>query len=92
MVKDLLPIGSIIRLKGGKKRLMIYGIKQVDQGDEDKEYDYVGVCYPEGNMGLNTQYLFDNIDIEELYFRGYEDDERAEFMKKLDEYYSLNKG
>lgn len=26
---DLLPIGSVILLKEGKKRLMIYGIKQM---------------------------------------------------------------
>ena len=30
-VKELLPIGSVVVLKGGEKKLMIFGIKQTDQ-------------------------------------------------------------
>ena len=29
-VKELLPIGSVVLLKNGKKRVMIYGIKQTN--------------------------------------------------------------
>ena len=31
-VKDLLPIGSVVLLKDGEKRLMINGIMQTDAG------------------------------------------------------------
>ena len=27
-IKELLPIGSVVLLKGGKKRLMVFGVKQ----------------------------------------------------------------
>ena len=86
-IEDLLPIGSVITLKEGKKRLMIFGIIQSIQEDEVREYDYIGVPYPEGNIGQEYQYLFDHADVESVHFRGYEDAERQEFMKNLDEFY-----
>ena len=73
-------------MEGGEKKLMIYGVKQTDNEDQ-KEYDYIGVVYPEGNMGQGTQFLFNHSDIKEVYYRGYEDEERDEFIERLDEYY-----
>lgn len=87
-VKELLPIGTVVSLKNGTKRLMIYGIIQT-LGDEKKEYDYIGVPYPEGNMGQEYQYLFYHNDVEQIYFRGYEDIERQEFIFNLNEFYKL---
>ena len=89
-VKELLPIGSVVLLKKGKKRLMIYGIIQSDIENETEEYDYIGVPYPEGNMGPEYQYLFFHKDIEEIYFRGFEDIERQEFVKNLEKFYLGN--
>lgn len=85
-VKELLPIGSVVLLKGGKKRLMIYGIKQTDNATEI-EYDYISVLYPEGNMGEAGQYLFNHEDIEQVYFKGYEEEQREEFLENLSEFY-----
>ncbi len=88
-VEQLLPIGSIIRLKGAEKRLMIFGVRQSqDDEQEPREYDYVGVIYPEGHIGQELQFLFDHADIEEIVFRGYEDEERKEFLGKLQAFYS----
>ncbi|MBR5088499.1 MAG: DUF4176 domain-containing protein [Ruminiclostridium sp.] len=86
-MKELLPIGSIVILKGGKKKVMIVGLKQNDVDDKNKEYDYLGFLYPEGHIGKNFQYLFNHENIEEVFFRGYEDEEREAFIEKLDEYY-----
>ena len=83
---ELLPIGSIVLLKDANKRLMIYGVGQTDQS-ENKEYDYIGVMYPEGNMGDGSQYLFNHSDIERLDFRGFEDPERTSFLEHLKEFY-----
>lgn len=82
-IKDLLPIGSIVLLKDGEKRLMINGIMQSDVNGTGKDYDYMGVLYPEGHIGEGFQYLFNHEDINEIVFRGYEDTERAEFLNKL---------
>mgnify|MGYP000510393978 FL=1 len=86
-IKDLLPIGSVVRLHDGEKRLMIIGIMQSDASGNGKEYDYLGILYPEGHIGDQFQYLFNQEDIEEVIFRGFEDDERVEFLNKLTNLY-----
>lgn len=81
-----LPIGSVVRLKGGVKPLMIFGINQVDPEKPDMEYDYVSVPYPEGNIGVGFQYMFNQNDIEEILFRGYDTQERTDFLNALEAY------
>lgn len=85
-VKELLPIGSIVLLRGAEKRLMIFGVKQRNK-DDGLEYDYIGVVYPEGNMGDRTQFVFNHENIEKVFFRGFEDTERSFFIEKLDSFY-----
>lgn len=86
-IKELLPIGSIVLLKEGMKRLMINGIKQTEMEGEQKEYDYIGVLYPEGYLGDQFLYLFNHEDIDQVFFRGFEDEERGAFLDKLSELY-----
>ena len=86
-VKDLLPVGSIVLLKDGEKRLMVNGIMQMDTSGTGKNYDYVGVLYPEGHIGEGFQYLFNHEDINEIIFRGFEDEERFIFLQKLEQLY-----
>ncbi len=84
-IEEMLPIGSIVLLKNAEKRLMIFGILQ-SGGVSGKEYDYIGVPYPEGNLGSEYQYVFDQSDISEVSYRGYEDTEHREYRKALNEY------
>lgn len=84
--RQLLPIGSVVLLKGGRKKVMIYGVKQTDKSS-GIEYDYISVLYPEGNMGEAGQFLFNHSDIDEIYFRGCEDEERDRFIDKLARFY-----
>lgn len=86
-IKDLLPIGTIVLLEEGKKKLMIFGVKQTDN-ETGKEYDYIGVLYPEGNLGDKTQFLFNHENIMEIVFRGYEDEEREGFLQLLNDFYA----
>lgn len=81
-VRDLLPIGSVVLLKEGEKRLMVSGVKQTDL-ETDIEYDYLGYLYPEGHVGEEFQFLFNHDDIDEVVFLGYQDEERDEFLEKL---------
>lgn len=85
-IKELLPIGSVVMLKDGKKRLMIYGIKQTDQ-ETNIEYDYIAVLYPEGNLGQVGHYFFNHEDIEQVYYLGLNDLERQIFLEKLENFY-----
>ena len=43
-----LPIGSVVILKGAKRKLMITGYIQIDLKKLDKVYDYSGCLFPEG--------------------------------------------
>ena len=89
-IKELLPIGSIVLLKDGEKRLMIDGVMQSNEGGNGEEYDSLGVLYPEGHIGDQFQYLFNHEDIDKIIFRGYEDEERDSFIKKLTAFYEKN--
>jgi len=90
-ISGLLPIGSVILLCGGKKRLMIYGIKQVDT-ETKKEYDYIGVPYPEGNMGNEGHFFFNHEDIERIFYLGLNDAERQSFISRLEQFYNQRPG
>lgn len=73
-----LPIGSVVLLQEGKKRLMIYGRKLTDPSTK-KEYDYIGCLYPEGNLDSNSAFLFNHDQIDRLYFLGLQDREEDNF-------------
>lgn len=85
-VRELLPIGSVVILKEASKKAMIHGVKQINKAN-NVEYDYIAVVYPEGNMGDGTQFFFNHEAIDEVFFRGYEDEERNAFIERLVEYY-----
>ena len=40
MFKELLPIGSVVLLKGGIKKIMVTGIKPVSKDDDGTEQEY----------------------------------------------------
>lgn len=90
MIKDLLPIGSVVLLKGGVKKLVVMGIKQASVDSPDEEYDYMGVLYPEGYLGEDTMYLFNHTDINDIIFKGYSNPERDEFLDVVEEVYNLD--
>ena len=67
-MKDLLPIGSVVRLKEATKSLMIIGTMQVDA--EGKRYDYISCIFPEGYIDSDTFFTFQHEDIETVDFVG----------------------
>ena len=82
MNKQFFPIGSVVMLEGGEKRLMIYGILPVNGGDS-KTYDYIGCLYPEGFIDNEHCFLFNSEDIKSVEFVGYVDIEQQEFQAKI---------
>ncbi|GAB6933383.1 DUF4176 domain-containing protein [Calditerricola satsumensis] len=79
---DLLPIGSVVTVKGLEKKLMIYGRKQ-KRGGTNEIYDYVACMYPEGNISSQYNFFFNHKDIDKVIFRGYEDEEERFFRLQL---------
>lgn len=80
--KSYLPIGTVVLLKEGKKRLMIYGRKQFVKS-ENKEYDYMACLYPEGALNSRDVVLFNQEDIQMIYFIGFQDVEELRFRTLL---------
>lgn len=83
-MKDLLPIGSVVLLKNAKKKLMVCGRIQVDlDAGEEKVYHYSGCLYPEGLLDPNQLYLFNNEDIERVFYIGMQDEEEFRFRNYI---------
>ncbi len=78
MYEQLLPLGSVVLVRGARKRLMITGRLQVRVG-ENKVYDYSGCLFPEGLVSSDSLAFFDHSAIEHLYFVGFQDEEELSF-------------
>lgn len=83
---DYLPLGSIVLLKGGTRKVMIIsrGLN-VKRGDDTYFFDYGGVLYPEGLTG-NEMLYFDHDGIIKVYFHGYADTENDVVVTSLNDY------
>ena len=81
-VQELLPIGSVVRVKEANKDMMIIGVAQIS---DDEVYDYVAVLYPEGYLSEDEIYLFNREDLESISFLGYVDAQYQVFRKSLNE-------
>ena len=80
-----LPIGTVVMLKGGKKRTMITGFCSISDGDKSKVFDYSGCLYPEGFLSSNQTLLFNHDQIDKIYYLGLIDEEEKQFKQKLNQ-------
>lgn len=79
-----LPLGSVVRLKGAERRVMICGRLQQDAAT-DALYDYSACLYPMGFLGADQMILFNAGDIEEVTFIGSQDEEELKFRKYMED-------
>lgn len=84
-MKELLPLGTVVTLKQGKKRLMIIGRLQNKVGS-DIVYDYAAVLWPEGLIDSSHFYLFNESDIQILYYIGLQDTEEFNYRYVLEQH------
>lgn len=82
-LQHLLPLGTILTLKEGEKKVMIVGRIQKHE-ESGKLYDYAGVLYPEGMISSKELYLFYAEDIEYLYHIGMQDEEEFAFRAYIE--------
>ncbi len=83
---DFLPLGSIVLLKGGIRKVLIIGRGlNVKKDNETYFFDYGGVLYPDGLTG--DQMVYFNADgISKVYFQGYQDDDNDIILNSLNNY------
>lgn len=82
-----LPIGTLVLLKNGKKRIMIMGFcPKISKNGKDEQYDYCGVAYPEGVISAEQMLLFNHKQISKIYHMGLaKDKEEKKFKRDLRE-------
>lgn len=85
-MKNILPIGSVVRIKDLEKPVMIFGYLQKCGVEHVKIVDYIGVPYPEGNIGPYAQIGFQRFDITEVLFEGYTTEEFLPWAGRIEEY------
>ncbi|MBP1971786.1 hypothetical protein J2Z83_003941 [Virgibacillus natechei] len=82
---DILPIGSVIRLKDGDVKLMILNRAPLYNKDGIIGYfDYSACMYPAGQVEEQVHF-FNNENIEEVYFEGYRDEQEELFQEQYEE-------
>ena len=82
MYGDLLPIGSVVLLKGANKRVMILSRIQAP-ADTGVIYDYASCPYPEGIVDPENIIFFNRDDIERVYFIGFQDPEELRYREQV---------
>ena len=80
---ELLPLGSIVYLEEGTRKLVIVGrgvIFEDEESDGQVFADYMGVLYP---IGLQTEstIFFQHENIDKVVFEGYSDEEEDRFLE-----------
>ena len=83
ILNKYLPIGTVIKLKNGSKRIMITGFCCKIDSNPNQVYDYTGCLYPEGYISNDDILLFNHDQIENIYHLGLIDGEQIELNKKL---------
>lgn len=78
-----LPLGSVVLLNGGTKKVMITGYCMKTVERPDKIYDYNGCPFPEGTIQSDLTCVFDHDQIKQIYFKGYVNEETEEFYERL---------
>ena len=78
-----LPIGTVVKLNGGIKKVMITGFCCEEEGNTSTSWDYNGCLYPEGIRVANQLICFNHSQIEKIYYKGLVDEEEKKFVQKI---------
>lgn len=63
---------------------MIIGVCQKSADSPNVLWDYSGCLFPEGYMGHDKVFLFNNDQIEKVFSLGYQDQEQMAFKEMVD--------
>lgn len=79
----LVPIGTVVKLKEVDKLVMVFGYNQI-QTSTGKQYDYIAVPYPEGNISPDYNVFFNRNMIDEIMYSGYVSAEDKKYREDAD--------
>lgn len=83
---DFLPLGSVVRVKNGLKKIMIIARGLATKIDNQIQFFDYGAClYPEGLTGDNIIY-FNHKDIESVFMSGYSDEDDEKVVNNIKDF------
>ncbi|MBR1472534.1 MAG: DUF4176 domain-containing protein [Lachnospiraceae bacterium] len=84
-MERVLPLGSVVTLKSGNKKLMIVSRAPLYNNRGTIGYfDYSAYLYPTGQADEQA-FFFNEEDIEEVHFEGYRDEDEERFCEIYNE-------
>ncbi len=83
MKDKFLPIGTVVLLKNGTKKIMITGFLPVAK--DKTVYDYSACLFPEGIISNKQTAVFNHDQIAEVIQEGYSNEETTQFVGALNE-------
>jgi hypothetical protein len=82
---NFLPLGSVVLVRGGVRKIMIVARAVVlDYEGEQTYFDYGACAYPEGLMGDAVLY-FNHEDLNRVVFSGFSDDDDELMTENINE-------
>ncbi len=90
MKEKYLPIGTVVLLTNGTKKVMITGYLPIDVEADNKMYDYTGCLFPEGIIIDSETLAFNHDQIQEIIFEGLNNEETEEFIKTIKSIANIN--
>lgn len=91
LLLDILPIGTVVKLKDVTKPVMIYGRHQL-QNKTKMVYDYIAVPYPEGNISEEFNVFFNRQLIEKVIYKGFVSPEENSMKVKIEHDLKMGQG
>lgn len=89
-MKQYLPLGSIVHLKGGVQKILITSrALNVKNNGDVFFFDYGGVPYPDGLVGDQMAY-FNADKISKVVFEGYRDVDDENMVANINAYLEAN--
>ncbi len=83
MDNKILPLGSVVLLNGGTKKVMIIGYCMKTPEKPNQIYDYCGCVFPEGVLRSDVTCVFNHEQIKEICFSGFQNDESNKFLERV---------
>ena len=84
-MKNFLSLGSVVKVRGTDQLLMIYGRLQ-KSASTGAIYDYLACEYPSGSNNPSQGYLFNDEDIQEIFYIGFQDVDEFNYKLVLEDY------
>ncbi|EUJ43741.1 DUF4176 domain-containing protein [Paenilisteria rocourtiae] len=84
-MEELLPLGSVVKLKNGDKLVLVTSRLPLYNNSGVIGYFEYGAClYPDGHTN-QLAYFFNGEDIQDIYFKGYINEDELKFQETVRE-------